>query len=568
MLLPVAENTTQPEKPEPASHGKLSWAACGLLLLAALNCAVQIGWFWRFSAHNINYDAISYIGIARHLSRGEFVGSLNGYWSPLFSWCLAGLSGLSSNFTLLARVITIATFLSCLPLLYMLSFHLWRSSLLAALAVLWFTLARGVVAFSVYFIGADFLLTALVLLYFILLIRCLRRASTRNWATLGLLHGLAFLAKAIAFPWLMISTVMACLTVGRRNVRRILLHTGAALAIPWLVWLGWGLTLKARYGVFTPGYQSKWNLLNQEARQQAERSSSRLTVLRDTSRSFDSDMVVDTMPPASPLWGAKLRWGSTLRLIMAKERQNLPRAIKEVVILITPGCVLAIVLAVLAVGLADQTQAKFTGIVCVSAASLVIAYCMLVFDGRYLVPVVPLLMAVAVPFIVPRRGSDILPERFPRGRAVSAALVVASTIFLLLYPASPFRSLRRDYQSSCYDAARKLQAIPSCRRLVVLGAGPCPEHGVGWEAGIYASYFAACRMVAFSPELPRAAQGESLQKDLRIVNPDAILLLGGSSDGGYEAAVSAIHEAWPNLHAESVDDPQAGRVGELYWRSN
>ena len=564
----MAANTTQPEEPQSGRHRNLGQATWGLLLLAGLDCAFQIAWFWRLTSRNINYDAVSYVGIARHLARGDFAGSLNGYWSPLFSWWIAGLSGLGSNFTLLARVITIASFLLCLPLLYWLTLHLWRSPLLAAVAVLWFTLARGVAASSVYFIGADFLLTAVVLLYFIWLLRCLRHPSARNWVILGLLHGVAFLAKAIAFPWLMVSTLLACWMAGRRSLRLTLLHAGAAVAIPLLVWFGWGLVLKSRYGVFTAGYQSKWNLLDQETRQQAQRGASQLTVLRDTSRSFDSDMVVDNMPPASALWQTPLRLGSTTRLILAKERRNLPGAIKEVVILLTPGGVLAIILAVLTFGFPHQPEAKLFWIVLASAASLVIAYCMLVFDGRYVVPLAPLLMAVAVPFVVPGQRSDRVPERSPRARAVSAAFVLASTIFFLFYPASPFRSLRRDYQSSCYDAAQRLQAIPSCRKLVVLGAGPYPGHGVGWEAGIYASYFATCRLVAFSPELPRASQAASVQKDLQTVNPDAILLFGFVGDPAYDVLVSGIRGAWPGLRSEGVNDPQAGKVGELFRRQD
>jgi len=561
-------NANHAEKPEPDAHHHLGPAAWTLLLLAALNCAFQIIWFWRLTSHNINIDAVSYIGIARHLVRGDFVGSLNGYWSPLFSWLIAGFSGISGNFTLLARVIATDCFLLCLPLLYWLTLSLWRSPLLAAAAVLWLTLARGLLAFSVYFIGTDFLFTAVVLLYFILLVRCLRKSSMTNWMILGLLHGMAFLAKAIAFSWLMVPTLLACLMASRRNGRLTLLRVGAAVAIPLMIWFAWGLTLKTRYGVLTAGYQSKCFLMDPETRQRTARSASQLTVLRDTSSSFDSDLVVDNMPPGSPLWQTHLQLGSTLRLILANERRNLPKAIKELVILITPGGVLALILAVLALRRNHPGESNIVTIVLASSACLLAAYCMLAFDERYAFQVAPLLMAVAVPFVVPGRTGGRSGESFSRGRALSATLVAASTIFLLLYPASPFRSLRRDYQSSCYDAARKLEAVPSCKRLVVLGAGPYPEHGVGWEAGIYASYLAACRIVAFSPELPRTSQLESVQKDLRIVNPDSILLLGASSDTAYEAVADAIHQVWPNPRSEPVDDPQAGRVGELYWKSD
>ena len=143
-----------------------------LLLIAAavLYWGFQVAWFWRYCGHNINADAISYIGIARHVQDGNFRASLHGYWSPLISWIIAAGSFLGSDRTLGARLLMLPAFAACLGMVYWLTYKLWGSRLLAALAVLWFTAARGIAAFSVCFIGADLVLTAIVLLYFILLL--------------------------------------------------------------------------------------------------------------------------------------------------------------------------------------------------------------------------------------------------------------------------------------------------------------------------------------------------------------------------------------------------------------
>src|SRR6266498_3135090 len=181
---PASKVTSQqtPKLCEPSQRKQLLFQWCPILLvLAGLNCLFQILWFWQFTGHNINYDAVSYIGIARHLVDGDFQGSLHGYWSPLIAWCIAGISVFTHDFLLAGRIVTVASFLLCLPLLYLLTLRLWSSSILAALAVLCFTLSRGVAAFSVFFIGADFLLTALVLCYFILLLRCLRTPQPVHW---------------------------------------------------------------------------------------------------------------------------------------------------------------------------------------------------------------------------------------------------------------------------------------------------------------------------------------------------------------------------------------------------
>jgi len=69
------------------------------------------------------------------------------------------------------------------------------------MVVLWFTATREVAAFSVCFIGADFLLTACLLSYFILLMRCLEQPeSFGKWRTLGVAHGVAR-AMLMQTPW-------------------------------------------------------------------------------------------------------------------------------------------------------------------------------------------------------------------------------------------------------------------------------------------------------------------------------------------------------------------------------
>src|SRR3982074_3020259 len=115
-----------------------------LIGAALLYWGFQVAWFWRYCGRNINADAISYIGIARHVQDGNFRASLHGYWSPLVSWIIAAGSFLGSDRTLDARVLMLPAFAVCLVLVYRLTHKLWGSRLLAALAVLWFTAARGI----------------------------------------------------------------------------------------------------------------------------------------------------------------------------------------------------------------------------------------------------------------------------------------------------------------------------------------------------------------------------------------------------------------------------------------
>jgi 4-amino-4-deoxy-L-arabinose transferase-like glycosyltransferase len=273
-----------------------------VLGLAAFYWIFNVLWFWRYCRRNINADAISYIGIARNITDGRFRASLHGYWSPLISWLMAATSFVSTDRTLAARLLMLPLFAACLILLYRLTDELWHSRLLNATAVLWFASARGMSAFSVSFIGADFLLTAALLAYFIQLLRSLDQpASGRRWFGLGLAHGVAFLAKAIAMPLLAFTTAVAILWGLRGNRKEKLRTLVLAGAIPALVWASWGMALHTKYGVFTTGYQLHFNLIGPEVRS-AQMHGGELLQLRDTRAIYDQHMVSDSMPPGSPLW--------------------------------------------------------------------------------------------------------------------------------------------------------------------------------------------------------------------------------------------------------------------------
>ena len=532
-----------------------------LLGLAGLNCLFQIVWFWRYTRHNINVDAISYIGIARHLADRDFHASLHGYWSPLISWCIAGASAFSSDFLLTGRMVTIASFLLCLPLLYLLTLRLWSSSTLAALSVLCFSLSRGVAELSVSFIGADFLLTAAVLCYFILLLKCLRNPGPVRWLVLGAAHTAAFLVKAFAMPLLAISTVLATVVAGRRNPRQILISAVAGMAIPLLIWGSWGSLLKTKYGQFTAGYQARFNLLNSEAKKSA--TSGGLAVLSNTANNLDRYMVSDTMYPGSPLWNAHSNPRKLAPQLLQKELDNLPEAFKQIIVLLTPGGVLAFLLALHYLDWRERrAEATLAWIAALTSTMLISGYCMLVFDARYVLPLVPVLFAFAVPFFFssfPIPGNRSL-------RTLAGSLFAGSVFFFLFYWASPFRTLHRDYQTSVYSTAAALRQVPSCNRLVAIGKGPFPEHGVGWEAGIYASYFAQCRVIGFSEEIPPVARAQAVLVDIQTLQPDSILLFGKPGAHDYEVLLSAIHQAGLYSTSKSLFDPEVGEIGQLLWK--
>jgi 4-amino-4-deoxy-L-arabinose transferase-like glycosyltransferase len=539
--------------------------------LATLYWIFNVVWFWRYCSRNINADAISYIGIAHKITDGRLRASLHGYWSPLVSWLMAATSFLSNDRTLSARLLMLPLFAACLLLVYRLADRLWHSRLLSAVAVAWFATARGISAFSVSFIGADFLLTAMLLVYFTQLLQCLeQQESAPRWFGLGAAHGVAFLAKAIAMPLLAFTTAVTVLWTLRSDVRKTLRALLLAGAIPALVWVSWGIALHSKYGVFTTGYQLHFNLLAPEVK--AAQTHGGLLQLRDTRAIYDRYMVSDVMPAGSPLWQVKIWREGLLRQIVRKEWQNIPLAGKEIFILLTPGGLLALVMSVARLTrerIGSAARFRFAWIVLSATGAMVAAYCMLVFDGRYVVPLMPVLVALAVGAFSPSTRTHGLaqPETATwytatGWKTASALLLFISLIGVQVYWASPFRTLHQDFQESVYDGAVALKDVHA-KTIVVMGEGPYPEHGVGWEAGLYAAYFAGARVVGDLFPLPSPGQADSVIADIAALDPDAVIVWGPASDPGYASTINEIREAHPGGAVRIVRDKRRGEVGTV-----
>jgi hypothetical protein len=186
---------------------------------------------------------------------------------------------------------------------------------------------------------------------------------------------------------------------------------------------------------------------------------------------------------------------------------------------------------------------------------------MLVFDERYLFPLVPLVLAIAARFLIPDGESN------PIWRKLTIALVVLGVIVSLLYPSSPYRLLTRDFQASCYDAGNRLRAHPGSG-IVSIGSGPFPEHGVGWEAGYKASFFGGRRIIGAMDSLPSPAQLSTLAMDMRKASPDTILVWGKTDDPKYTGLIDSLMLQYPQSSIEKIVDPAIGEVGTVLWKGS
>jgi hypothetical protein len=535
--------------------------ASSLLAAAALATAFQLLWFYGRCVHNIDFDGMDYVGIARHITDGHFAASINAFRSPLISWLIVLLSPHPEQFVLAGKLVTFASFIAAEVLLYIFTLRLWRSRLPSALAVLWFSLGRGILPLALLFVSPDYLFVALTLAYFILLESCLRNPRKRTWFYLGCVHGLAYLAKAFALPWLALTTIVAAILSRNSARRQKLSYLGFAAIMPVIVVAAWGSVLHAKYGVFTTGSQFKTNIMQWTLHQDLSPHDKGYEVLVDTSQASDAYMVTDPMPPHSPAWTFRLTPGRLIPSIIRTELRNLPRAVKEIALVVTPGGCLVLCFGLFAFrrwGQAYRTEFVVIAIVAFSSLALVGAYCMMVFDARYVLPIVPLLMASAAGLL--------LWEHPPIGRnlrVVCGAFLVAGLLFTFFYPASPYRTLTRDFQSSCVDAGNKLRTRPHAR-VVTIGEGPFPEHGIGWEAGYKAAFFGGARVIAFAPRITDANVGK-LEKDVANSDADALMLWGHPGDTNYRHLISDFETHYPEVRWQPIYDPERGQVGTVFF---
>lgn len=529
-----------------------------LLCAAALSCGFQLAWFGSRCFHQVDIDGVDYIGIARHLRSLQLYAAINDFRSPLLSWLIAAGSFFSSDYVRVGKVLSVSSYLLCAVVLYFFAKSLWHSEWLAALAVLWFSLARGLAATAVEMITPDFLLAALVLLYFLVLLQCLRTEEKKYWGWLGAIHALAFLAKGFALPWLALTTILSALLRPRKQAALRLVLAGA---LPLLVAAAWAATLHYKYGAFTTGTQFKVNFLQWNTRAYDDRSHKTYAVLEDTRSSMDEYNVNDPMPPGSWPWRYRIDATAAAPQLIAHELLNLRKALKELFIVVTPGGLIAfaIVVAILAAR-RRQYPAEFelVALIAFGIVSLLFAYCLLVFDGRYLYPIIPLVLAVAVGFVI-EIGA-------PLWRRALIALIVLGVLATLVYSSSPFRAITRDFQSSCYQAGERLRAH-SGTTVVTLGSGPYPAHGVGWEAGYKAAYFGDRRLIGAAAKLPGVEEIPALLGDVVRAKPDAILIWGKPGEIRYDALVEQLVQEYAGDSSDILMDPFYGEVGTaLYAR--
>ncbi len=192
------------------------------------------------TSHSMNPDGVSYLDIGDAYMRGEWSTALSSVWSPLYSWILGPVMRfLNPPMRWEFGVVQIVNFavylvaLACFGFFWQQLTHYRHTSKLdpsgAVMVTLpeWAWLSLGYTLFIVaslhliriWSVTPDMLMAALVYLAAGLIVRIRMGFSTeRAFLLLGVVLGLAYLAKAVMLPLAFVFLFVAALSVG--NIRQ------------------------------------------------------------------------------------------------------------------------------------------------------------------------------------------------------------------------------------------------------------------------------------------------------------------------------------------------------------
>jgi len=302
-------------------------------------------WAYRFY---IEPDGINYLDIADAYLRRDWGSALNGYWSPLYSWLLAGVKWLFAPSAYWeSTALHLLNFF--LFLLALFCFEFFFRKLLALLAArfpdavgeqglpnwAWWTL--GYVAFlllSLRLISLnndtpDMALAALLFLSTALVIEIAQRPSTLSHAMLGAVLAVAYLAKSVMLPLSFLYLATAALVSGRG--RKPDPRAALGLAAFFLVSSPFVIPLSRAKGHFTFGETGRMAYLAQVTLPAVSDASSAVGPLHPIKRLFENPAVYTYSAPFAstyPPWHDASYWweGVSLRFSLRDQLRVITRS--------------------------------------------------------------------------------------------------------------------------------------------------------------------------------------------------------------------------------------------------
>lgn len=216
------------------------------LLIGCLIFLIAVAVVYPEYRYHINPDGTSYLTLAQKYTEGQWFDAISGHWAPLYVWMLALLELLRLTPLMSVAVANIA---SGILLLWALDRLGVRVGLSRQRRVLLLSIAA---LYCIYFVVAvvtpDPLTCALLTWYLALVAEGRYLNETRQACMIGLVAGIAYLAKPYAFYFVLLHLTLATLLRiapdwprARQAALRVACVYGvmALVALPWIACISW-----------------------------------------------------------------------------------------------------------------------------------------------------------------------------------------------------------------------------------------------------------------------------------------------------------------------------------------
>jgi hypothetical protein len=377
-----------------SSPERLSW----IILIVALYLVVAVPLAW-LSRYHINPDGVAYVEHARHWARGDLALAGASWWSPLLSWLLVPFIWVRVDPLVAVKALNIVFGLAFAAgvravVRELTGGHGARVAFVGGLLLALTMLPEPVTP--------DLLLTCLLTWYFARAMTLVRSDSVAAAAGVGLLGGVAYLAKAYALPFVLLHlpmTLAVKIWWKKRDVAPSVMQYVTALSVVALVTVPWVAAISRQDGRVTISgsgrYWSAWSFLPAPKPMQAY---ARLQLPRE-GRLATWESAVEARDPWS-LWSAfdgptELRYQA---LTIVENLRWLPRALNTADVwgLLPVSFVVSVILLLPLRETLKTGDGLLRAWACLSVVLFVSGYVTMLVLDRYLWPIRGLLLALAI----------------------------------------------------------------------------------------------------------------------------------------------------------------------------
>ncbi|WP_048191096.1 glycosyltransferase family 39 protein [Methanobacterium sp. SMA-27] len=234
------------------------------IILVLFVYIVLTAYLFQYFQYRIGGDEISYINIAKGYAAGNLGNSINGYWSPFYSWLITPFLLFGSNPQYAVYVSKIVSII----IGFFVFISVRRFSRILAMNTtversILFAMIPAIVLFSLVFNTPDLLLVCLLIYYLSILFDSKYYNNWYSGALCGFVGSLAYLTKSFAFPFFLITFILfnliffkKALRMDKRRVLNNLIMGLLVFSIISGLWIG---TISEKYGKITISTAGEYN---------------------------------------------------------------------------------------------------------------------------------------------------------------------------------------------------------------------------------------------------------------------------------------------------------------------